>query len=167
MEASKGTGPDNRARLLDDISKIAGVAFGGIALVISLVNVGITQGMYEHALTVDMNARRADALEGDLSDLSSYVTDLEMAERALSDGSLTDDDIRTVSLVYNSLSLKVDEDNECAKSLNDAMDDVCERLLASADGKQTVPYTGDDPGLEDAFKIYRDQEQEKISGLLQ
>ncbi|MCI7439654.1 MAG: hypothetical protein MSA61_10590 [Coriobacteriaceae bacterium] len=167
MEASKGTGQDKRARLLDDISKVAGVAFGGIALVVSLVNVSYTESMNEHTLTVDMNARRADALEDDLSDLSSYVTDLEMAERALSSGPLSDDDVRTVSLVYNSVSLKIDEDNECAKSLDDAMDDVCERLLASADGKLTVPYTGDDPGLEDAFKAYRDQEQEIISGLLQ
>ena len=120
MEASKGTGQDKRARLLDEISKVTGVAFGGIALVVSLVNASYTESMNEHTLTVDMNARRADALEDDLSDLSSYVTDLEMAERALSSGPLSDDDVRTVSLVYNSVSLKIDEGNANGKTLNSA-----------------------------------------------
>lgn len=167
MEARQDTGRDNRSRLFDNISKIAGVAFGGIALVVSLVNVNITNSMNEHTLKADMNARRADALEDNLSDLSSYVTDLEMAERVLSSGTLADDDIRTVSLVYNSVGLKVDEGNSHADDLVDAMDGVCNHLLSAADGHPALPDTGDDPGLEDTFKDYAAQEQEIISGLLQ
>lgn len=167
MDKSEGTGRDDRSRLFDDISKIAGVIFGGIALVISLVNASYTQSMNEHTLTVDMNARRADALEGNLSDLSSYVTDLEMAERSLSSGGLTEDDIRAVSLVYNSVSLKTDEGNSHADDLAAAMDGVCNRLLSAADGDSVLPDTGDDPGLEDTFEDYAAEEQEIISRLLQ
>lgn len=138
-----------------------------VPIVIALIALPISILGYNHTVDKDAldariqaNQAHVDELVSNLQDLQGYVAEVQNAAQDLDGTGLSSDTQRRIQTVYNSYSTRLDERNSKASTFQDEMEKETKRLLAA----ETLPNTGYLQELEQDFKDYKTEEEQRIQG---
>lgn len=150
------------------------VAIIGIPMAFSESNTSLNALVHE--INADNNSHRADIISDNLSEIASYVTDLEEVQYNINHNIYRIEDLYTINKVYNSIQLKLDNNNIYADQLSNTIDYLCndfrEEYYAhnstslEDNESKPLPNTGDMPNLEELYLNYYNYELNILSDMM-